>query len=173
MIHFWWLIHFSALKVQRKNFMYLIENVAIVEKLQNFKRSDENEFIDLNCGIQVTKVGLSSDWWFKYKSNSNLNNHTCSLHLQTHFLHFYRIWDNPAKFGTDWTKCFSKLRTHEPANYDREMTWRIVRWNLDEHFVRYFRLCLKLWKYLTTVPIKGPWYGPSNCCPWIHEYQPF
>ena len=41
--------------------MYLIDNVAIVEKLQNFKRSDENEFIDLNCGIQVTKVGLSSD----------------------------------------------------------------------------------------------------------------
>ena len=43
------------------DFLYLIVNVAILEKLQNFKRSDENEFIDLNCGIQVTKVGLSSD----------------------------------------------------------------------------------------------------------------
>ena len=32
-------------------FLYLIVNVAILEKLQNFKRSDENEFIDLNCGI--------------------------------------------------------------------------------------------------------------------------
>ena len=51
-------------------------------------QADENEFIDLNCGIQLTKVGLSSDWWFKYKSNSNLNNQTCSFHLQTHFRHF-------------------------------------------------------------------------------------
>ena len=104
MIHFWWLIHFSALKAERKNFMYMIENVAIVEKLQNFKRSDENEFIDLNCGIQVTKVGLSSDWWFKYKSNSNLNNHTCSFYLQTHFLHFYRIWDTHGKPGQIWNR---------------------------------------------------------------------
>ena len=104
MIHFWWLIHFSTLIAERKNFMYLIDNVAIVEKLQNFKRSDENEFIDLNCGIQVTKVGLSSDWWFKYKSNSNLNNHTCSLYLQTHFLHFERIWDTHGKPGQIWNR---------------------------------------------------------------------
>ena len=28
---------------------------------------------------QVRKVGLSSDWWSKYKSNKNLNRFTCSL----------------------------------------------------------------------------------------------
>ena len=47
---------------QAKEFLdFLYLNVAILEILQNIKRSDENEFIDLNCGIQVTKVGLSSD----------------------------------------------------------------------------------------------------------------
>ena len=38
--------------------MYLIVNVAILEKLQNFKRSDEKKFIDLNCGETSEKSGI-------------------------------------------------------------------------------------------------------------------
>ena len=70
--------------------------------------------------------------------------------------------ENPAKFGTDWSKCFSKLGIYEPPNYDREMTCRVVWWlwsDLVEYFTRFEGI-----KSL----FSGHWYRPVNICHRIH-----